>query len=174
MNQYLITILATALVYFFLIIAIIIFGKKELSQLSITDLVFILLISNAVQNAMVNGDWQSFFMGLIAAATLFILNFILKMLTYRNPQLRRLIVGHPTALIENGEMQVKNLTSEKITEEELMAAVREHGVDAVKDVKLAMLESDGNISVISFDSDRKTVVRRRRSRQIPERARQQS
>ncbi|MFI5135910.1 MAG: DUF421 domain-containing protein, partial [Chitinophagales bacterium] len=168
---------ATELSFVMAIVSIVffirIFGKKELSQLSITDLVFILLISNAVQNAMVNGDWQSFFMGIVAASTLFILNSILKMITYRNPHLRRWIFGQPTVLIEDGKMYSDNLTKEKISEDELMAAIREHGVDKIEDVKLAMLENDGSISVVSFDSDSKTIVRRR-ARKIPARTRQQS
>ena len=161
MNQYLITVLATALVYFFLITAIIIFGKKERSQLSIVDLVFILLISNAVQNAMVNGDWHSVLMGVLAALTLFILNYTMKSLQFRLPWVRRLLGGMPTTLIENGEKIERNLSREKITDEELMAAVREHGVETVKDVRLAVLETDGNISIISFDHDKTTIVRRR-------------
>jgi len=162
MNEYVITVIATGLVYFFLILAIVIVGKKELTQLSVVDLVFILLISNAVQNAMVDGDWKDFIMGLLAAVTLFILNFVMKTLQYQSPAFRKFLGGVPTTLIENGVELPKNLRKEEITEEELMSAIREHGVEKVDDVKLAVLETDGNISVISFDHSKKTIVSRRK------------
>jgi len=166
MSPDVITIIATALVYLFLIAAFKVFGKNELSQLSVFDLVFILLISNAVQNAMVNGDWHSFFMGILAATTLFILNFFFKRLQYRSAFFRKLLGGSATILIQDGIEFPENLKKEEVTEEELLASVREHGVEYIKDVKLAMLEADGNISVISFDRDTKTTVRRR-GRKMP-------
>ena len=78
--------LSSSAVYLFIIIAIRLFGKKELAQLSIIDLVFILLISNAVQNAMVGAD-SSLAGGLVAASTLFFINYLLKFLIYRFPKL---------------------------------------------------------------------------------------
>lgn len=161
MNPYLITIAGTALIYLFLIVALLLFGKKELSQLSVIDLVFILLISNAVQNAMVNGDWPSVLMGILASLTLFVLHYLLKRIQYRNPVARRLLGGMPTLLVENGEKSESNLAKEKITDEELQAALREHGVEKIEDVRLAMLETDGNISIVSFQHDKKTIVARR-------------
>jgi len=161
-----ITILATTLVYFFLILAFKIFGKKELSQLTVIDLVFILLISNAVQNAMVNGDWHSFVMGILAATTLFVLNYILKRLQYQFPWFRKLMGGSATILIEDGVKLADNLKSEEITDDELMAVIREHGVGKISEVKQAVLETDGNISVVSFDRDKTTIVSRRK-RKVP-------
>src|SRR5690242_9429808 len=102
MNQYLVVIISTVIIYCFLLLAIIISGKKELSQLSIVDLVFILLISNAVQNAMVNGDWNSLWMGILAASTLFIINTLLKDLIFRNAWVGNLIEGQPVMLIYDG------------------------------------------------------------------------
>ena len=166
MSPDVITILATALVYFFLILAFKIFGKKELSQLSVIDLVFILLISNAVQNAMVNGDWHSFVMGILAATTLFVLNYLFKRLQYKSYWFRKIMGDTATTLIKDGKKQVDNLKKEEVTEDELRAVIREHGVEDIKDVKLAVLEADGNISVVSFDHDKTTIVSRRK-RKVP-------
>ena len=91
-NPYLEIIVRALSVYIFMIIAIRIFGKKELAQLSVIDLVFILLISNAVQNAMVGPD-TSLSGGLIAAGSLFAANFTLKKLLYNNNRLNKLIQG---------------------------------------------------------------------------------
>ena len=91
-NEYINIIISSSAVYFFIIFAIRISGRKELAQLSVIDLVFILLISNAVQNAMV-GQNTSLVGGLVAAATLFVVNFILKQLMYRFSKLSNLIQG---------------------------------------------------------------------------------
>lgn len=156
-NGYVQIVLRCLAVYFFVIIAIRIFGKKELAQLSVTDLVFILLISNAVQNAMVGSD-STLQGGLVAAISLFIFNFILKRIFYRNKRLSELIQGKSELLIYNGKLQEHNLKKSEITLEELEAAVREHGVKDIQHVDLAILEVDGNISVISDDFTNKSTV----------------
>lgn len=143
-------VVRTAAVYLVIVLGLLILGKKELSQISVTDLVFILLISNAVQNAMV-GDNTTLSGGLVAAGVLFLLNFTFRRLNYTSKSLRKIIEGEPVLLIYEGKLQSRNLEKESITEEELMAALREHGVDRVEEVKLAMLEIDGNISVVSKD-----------------------
>jgi uncharacterized membrane protein YcaP (DUF421 family) len=173
MNSYLITIAGTALIYIFLITGLLIFGKKELTQLSITDLVFILLISNAVQNAMVNGDWKSLWMGMIAAATLFMMNYGLKNLVFRNSFFRKLIEGEPVVLVSDGKLVEENISKEQISKNELEAAIREHGVEKISDVSEAVLETDGNISVVSFNSTKKTLIKRK-GKKIPPRVRRQN
>lgn len=143
-------------VYIFIIIAIRFFGKKELSQLSVIDLVFILLISNSVQNAMV-GNNTSLEGGIIAALTLFIVNYIFKRILYNSKKLSELIQGKSVMLIYEGVIQTQNLETTLITEEELSSAVREHGVLDASLVFLAMLEVDGSISVVSDNINNKTI-----------------
>jgi len=106
MDNYIHIILSTTCVYFFIIIALRILGKTELAQLSVTDLIFVFLISNAVQNAMVGSD-TSLSGGLIAASSLFVINFILKRLKYRFPIFKNLIEGQPVLLVYNGKMIVE-------------------------------------------------------------------
>lgn len=156
-NGYVQIVLRCLAVYFFVIIAIRIFGKKELAQLSVTDLVFILLISNAVQNAMVGSD-STLQGGLVAAISLFIFNFVLKRIFYHNKRFSELLQGKSELLIYNGKLQEHNLKKSEITLEELEAAVREHGVKDIQHVDLAILEVDGNISVISDDFKNKSTV----------------
>ena len=154
-NIYVLIILRCIAVYFFVIIAIRVFGKKELAQLSVIDLVFILLISNSVQNAMVGPD-TSLEGGLIAATALFIVNFALKKLLYRNKKISELLQGKSIMLVYKGELQDHNLHHAEISIAELEAAVREHGVEDIIHVDLAILEVDGNISVISNDYKNKS------------------
>jgi uncharacterized membrane protein YcaP (DUF421 family) len=155
-NDYVMIVLRCIAVYIFVVIAIRIFGKKELAQLSVVDLVFILLISNAVQNAMVGPD-TSLEGGLIAALALFIVNYLLKQLLYRNKKISEILQGKSLMLIYDGQLQEHNLQKAEITLEELTAAVREHGVEDLEHVDLAVLEVDGNISVISNDFKKKSV-----------------
>ncbi|MES2332872.1 MAG: YetF domain-containing protein [Bacteroidota bacterium] len=156
-DPYLSIVFRALAVYFFMIIAIRVFGKKELAQLSVIDLVFILLISNAVQNAMVGPD-TSLQGGLIAAAALFAANYTLKKLLYRSQGLSSLVQGKAILLIYKGVVNEDNCQRAQITRNELCAAVREHGAAEIGDVDLAMLEVDGNISVISNEFQKRSVV----------------
>jgi uncharacterized membrane protein YcaP (DUF421 family) len=150
MNEILSIVLRSATVYICIVLLIRIFGKKELSQISVVDLVFILLISNSVQNAMV-GNSTSLWGGLIAAATLFLLNTLLRLWVYYFKPAEKFFEGEPVVLIYEGRIIQKNLEKEKISISELDAVIREHGVSDVKHVNLAILETDGNISVLSKD-----------------------
>lgn len=159
-NNYVRIIFSTFVIYLFIVIAIRLFGKKELAQLSVVDLVFILLISNAVQNAMVGPD-STLTGGLVAASTLFIVNYALKYLQYRFPKFNKAIEGDATMLIYQGKMIESHMKKAQITEDELMEAVREHGVISVKEVDLAILEIDGSISVLSNHYQKRTTKRRK-------------
>lgn len=143
-------------VYLFILVAIRLFGKKELAQLSVIDLVFILLISNSVQNAMV-GPNTSLVGGLVAALVLFIINYIFKKILFKHKKISEFIQGKAVLLIYNGIIQQHNLESVEISLEELEATVREHGVKEIQDVNLAMLEIDGNISIISGETKNKSL-----------------
>ncbi|HUD19344.1 MAG TPA: YetF domain-containing protein [Patescibacteria group bacterium] len=159
MNDLFTVALRATVVYIFIILAIRLFGKKELSQLSVIDLVFILLISNAVQNAMV-GNNTSLPAGIIAATSLFIINYLFKFLLFRSKKLSGLIQGNPLMLIYKGKVIKEHLNQAKIADAELTEAVREHGVQNVADVDLAILEVDGNISVLSENYRKRTVKKR--------------
>lgn len=153
-------IIRSVIVYVFIVAAIRLFGKKEIAQLSVVDLVFILLISNAVQNAMV-GPSTSLWGGLVAAFALFAVNFVFKNLLFRSKKLTQIIEGRAVMLVYKGKIIQKNLDSSKISMDELEAAIREHGVEHINEVDLAVLEIDGNISVLSQDFRRKTTRKRK-------------
>ncbi len=158
--NYLIIAAKSIAVYGFIVLAIRLFGKKELAQLSVIDLAFILLISNAVQNAMVGSD-TSLVGGLVAAAALFLTNSLLKTLMLKYKPISKLIQGEPIILIYQGEVRAAALAKAQFSLEELEAAVREHGVVSIKKVNLAVLEVDGNISVLSDDFKHQTSRKRR-------------
>jgi uncharacterized membrane protein YcaP (DUF421 family) len=161
MNPYLDIILRSAAVYFFMVFALRIFGKKELSQLNTADVILILLISNSVQNAMV-GSNSSLFGGLVAALVLFSINFVLKKIMYKSKFFNDLIQDKPEILIHDGKIDFKTLAKLEISSDELEEVIREHGVENFKDVKLAMMEIDGNISIITGDKNLKQTHHKRK------------
>lgn len=165
MGEILDVLIRTIVIYLFVIIAIRIFGKKELSQLNVIDLVFILLISNSVQNAMV-GNNTSLAGGIVAASSLFFLNFVLKNLLFKSKKISEFFQGDPVMLVYNGKVNKEHLSKTGISMDELMEAIREHGVGKINEVNLAVLELDGNISVLSDNFRRKTTRRRKAHRVI--------
>ena len=162
---YLDIILRSVSVYFFMTIALRIFGKKELSQLNTADIILILLISNSVQNAMVGPD-TSLLGGLVAALVLFIINFAIKKLTHKYKILNDILLDKPEVLIHDGKLDFNALSKLDISNDELKEAMREHGLEHFNDVKLCMLEVDGTISIISEDkkSLKQTNYKRKHNR----------
>ena len=148
------------IIYVFIVAAIRIFGKKELAQLSVIDLVFILLISNSVQNAMVGQD-TSVAGGMAAALGLFVINYLFKYLLKRSAAFSNLVQGHAILLIYDGKVLHQNCDNALFTMDELKAAVREHGIENIADVDVAVLEVDGNVSVVSNDFKQKTSRKRK-------------
>ncbi|WP_413533862.1 DUF421 domain-containing protein [Empedobacter brevis] len=165
MEDYLGIILRCISVYVFMLVALRIFGKQQLSQLNTADVILILLISNAVQNAMVGAD-SSLLGGLIAAAVLFLLNFIVKRILLKSKLIGNLIEQKPEILIKDGRADFAMLAKLGIDAEELDEAMREHGVQYIKDVKLAMMEIDGNISIVTVDQTqfKETIYKRKHNR----------
>lgn len=153
MNPILDVAIRSLAVYLFMVFAIRIFGKNQLSQLNAGDVILLLLISNAVQNAMV-GPNTSLEGGLVAALVLFVANFLLKKIIFRNPFIKKLVQSEPEILVKDGKIDFAKMDEQEITKDELEEAIREHGVEQVEDVKLAVLEVDGNISIISLDKDK--------------------
>ncbi len=161
MNPYLDIIIRSVSVYLFMIVALRIFGKKELSQLNTADVILILLISNAVQNAMV-GNNTSLLGGVVAAFALFVINIIFKKVMLKSKFIKNLVQDKPEILIHNGKVDFNALAKIGITSDELQEAMREHGVEHYKEVKLSMFEIDGSISIISGDKNLKQTHHKRK------------
>ena len=140
-------ILRGVIIYVILIVLLRLTGKRQVGQMAPFDLVLLLVLSNAVQNSMNGGD-NSVIGGIISAVTLVGLNWFVGILTFRSRTAEALIEGRPELLIHNGRLFEKALERSKLTRHELMSALREAGCDSLEDVRCAMLENDGNISVI--------------------------
>jgi uncharacterized membrane protein YcaP (DUF421 family) len=153
----------TAAVYVVLVAGLRLFGKRELGQMSLYDLVLIIILGNAVQNAMINND-NTLGGGVIAAVVLLTLNWGLNTVISRSRHAERLLVGGPVLIIHDGHILRDRMARQGITTDELEAALREHGIDEVSDVQMAVLEADGTISVVPQDT--KVMKTRRHYRGI--------
>jgi uncharacterized membrane protein YcaP (DUF421 family) len=151
-------VLRTTVIYLIILIGLRLTGKREIGQMTVFDLVVLLLLANAVQNAMVGPD-TSLIGGILAAVVLLVLNTAVARLRLRWPRLRRLIEGSPTLLVLHGEVIGDHLRREGLDRETLEAALREHGVSTLDDVEMAVLEIDGSISVVPAGGETKHVKR---------------
>ena len=140
-------VLRTAVVYLFLVIVLRVSGKREVGQMSILELIVILIISDAVQNSMV-GENSTLWGGLVAVLTLLAMDFGLKALSSRSRRVRKVVEGEPRLLVRDGRLLDKALREEGVEPDQVRAAIRAQGLARVEDVRLAVLETDGSISVI--------------------------
>jgi uncharacterized membrane protein YcaP (DUF421 family) len=124
--------------------------RRESGTVGISDLLVVVLIADAAQNAMAN-EYKTITEGLILVSTLAFWDYFLDWLGYRFPFMQRLLRPSPILLVKDGRFQRRNLRQEMITEEELMGKLRSQGVEQVEDVKQSYMEDDGTISVIKKD-----------------------
>jgi uncharacterized membrane protein YcaP (DUF421 family) len=158
-SEILFTIIRVVFVYVLLLLALRFTGRRQLGQLTPFDLVTLLLLSNVVQNAMVGSD-ISLLGGLLGAAVLLLLNYLIS----KTMRLRSVLEGKPIVLISQGKVVEENVRHERISMSELEEALREHGVATLEDTELAVLESDGNISVIMKSTPMKRLRKVKSSR----------
>ena len=130
----------------FLLLILRLSGKRQVGQLAPFDLVLLLVLSNAVQNAMNAGE-ESISAGMISATTLVGLNWLVSLATFQSKKIAVLIEGQPKVLIHNGHLHEEVMKQEKLTHHELMAALRESGCSQIGQVHSAILENNGHITV---------------------------
>jgi uncharacterized membrane protein YcaP (DUF421 family) len=142
--------LRTAAIYAVVLAGVRLSGKREVGQMTPFDLTLLLLLSNAVQNAMTGPD-TSLLGGVIAACTLLLMNYLIAELSGANRRFRRFVQGQPSMLVHDGEVIAAHMAKEHVSMDELERAMREHGIGSVKDVAIGVLEVDGSISLLKYD-----------------------
>src|SRR5947209_4807317 len=130
--------LRAAIVYLVLFVGLRLFGKREIGQFTVFDLVLVLLVANALQPAMTGPD-TSLTGGLVLIATLLLINRLLALVRRRFPDLDSLINPEPTVIARNGRWVEKGFEKEDLSLEDAQMALREHGVEKVEDIRLAVL-----------------------------------
>jgi len=138
-------ILRPIIVYFFLVIALRIFGKRELAQLNPFDLIVLLSLSNTVQNAII-GDDNSLLGGLIGALSLFSINYLVVRFLFRHRRLDQIFEGTPTTLVKEGKVQHRALAQELLSESELRTVAHRQGFK-LNEVEKCVLEPGGGVSI---------------------------
>ena len=141
----------TAIVYLVILLGLRLFGKRQLGQMSTGDLVMILLIANAVQNAMVGPTSRSS-AGCSRRSSCWRSTSSSSVVAGSTVLGEKLLEGGPTLLVKDGKLVDQNLRREGIRPEEVATAIREHGIEDISGVRVAYLEPDGTISVIPIDA----------------------
>jgi uncharacterized membrane protein YcaP (DUF421 family) len=136
-----------AIVYHLLFIVMRFFLRRRSGGLGLADILVVVLIADAVQNAM-GSEYKSVTEGALLVFTIVSLDFALDWVGHRVPWLRRLTRPSPLLLIRNGRMIRRNMQREMITTEELMSQLRQQGIDDPAVVRCAYLEGDGEMSVL--------------------------
>jgi uncharacterized membrane protein YcaP (DUF421 family) len=139
-------VIRAVVVYLSVLILLRMSGKRQLGQMSATDFVAILLISNAVQNSMNGGD-NSLAGGLLLAFVLILMTVLISYLTYRNSFFSELFEGTPTLLVHHGKIISKHLHKERMNEKELRVLLRKQGFHNMNEIGSAILEADGTLSI---------------------------
>jgi len=149
-------IVRSLVVYVFLLVLFRLMGKREVAQMTVFDLVVLLVLSNVLQNAMIGPD-NSVIGGLIGATTIMAINWVVGRAAYSSKWFERAIEGVPTLLVHGGHMVEPNMRRVSISREELLSNLRSQGVFCVDDVGAAVLEPSGKLSVLNIETSRSTA-----------------
>jgi uncharacterized membrane protein YcaP (DUF421 family) len=122
-------------------------GKREFAQLSAQEVILLLVISETLQQAMVGNDF-SMAAAIVAASTLMLCSFLTSMISYRFRSVGDALEGDPAVLVHEGRFLKRNLDLERVPSDEIYAEMRRAGIERLEEVKWALLESDGKISII--------------------------
>jgi uncharacterized membrane protein YcaP (DUF421 family) len=156
----------TAIVYLFLVMGLRLMGKRELGQMNIYDLVLIIVLANAVQDAMLGED-TTLAGGLVSATTLLILNRIFTLVVLRSARLERYLLGQPLLILNDGVLLEEKMRREGVTREQVLAALREHGLSELEQAHMCVLEVDGTISVVPKEATTYRTRRHFRALRLP-------
>ena len=142
------SVIRALVTYLFLLLVFRVAGKRSLAEMSSFELVILLIISEATQQAMIDDDHSMTNAG-IAILTLVGAGIVMTVLKERFPRFQRVVAGAPLLLIQDGEIMYERLKHSRIGVDEIMAAARtSHGLERIADIKHALLEAGGGISII--------------------------
>jgi uncharacterized membrane protein YcaP (DUF421 family) len=141
------SVLTSACIYGALLVLFRVVGKRTLAQITTFDVVLLLIISEATQQAMIGED-TTISNAVVAIATLASLDVSLTQLKFRHPRLEAWLEGVPVILVQDGKPLEENLRRERVDLEDLLESARDHGLLRLEEIKLAVLERTGKISIV--------------------------
>ncbi len=139
-------------VYLFLLVLLRLTGRRQIGQYDPFDLILLLILSNAVQNSMNGGD-NSLVGGLVSAVTLIACHVLVSRLTWAYPRLARWVDGKPQSLIRAGLLDANTMRQERLTTDDVHAALRAAGALHTHEVERATIENNGQITVVLRNRD---------------------
>ncbi len=142
----------TFVIYLFLIVAVRAIGRRQMLQITLLDYLIVALLGSAVETGLYLGG-GSFWAGIVSAATLMLANRSVALLATRVPWVHRLLVGAPILLVDDGHVIAANLRRARLTERELLSAIRIRGYEGPRVVRFAILEANGQIGVVPKDDE---------------------
>ena len=143
-------VLRAGVIYVLVMLLVRLSGKRAVGQFTPFDLIMLILVGNAVQNG-INGGDNSLTGAAIMATTLIALNYVVAYLTSRSTRVERLVEGVPVVLARDGRLFESVLRRELVSRDDFKEALRMQGLDDVADVQIALLETNGSISVVPRD-----------------------
>lgn len=150
--MYLSIILKTSFLYFFIMVAYRIMGKKEVGQLGVIDLIVSILMAELAAISIEKSS-SSLFISIVPIAILVFLQIFLSYLSLKIPSIRNMIDGHPTVIIKNGKVRFNVMSKLRYTLDDLISQLREQGIKSIEEVNYAVLENNGKLSVFEKDKE---------------------
>lgn len=149
-------VIRAVVIYLFLVIALRLVGKRELSQLNTLDFVVLLAVANAVQNGLIGAD-NTVTGAVVGAVVLFAVNSALAWVLFRNARLQRVVEGTPTELIRDGRILEDALDREELTRDDLLVEIQSAGADTFEEVQSASLLPNGKVIVVQKEVNQASV-----------------
>lgn len=149
--MYIEIILKTVLLYFFIILVYRVMGKKEVGQLSVIDLIVTILIAELVALAISSN--KSIFMSIIPISALVCVQIFLSFITLKNEKIRNIIEGKPVVIIKNGKLVFSEMSKIRYSLDDLIMQLRLQGINNIENVKYAVLENNGQLSILNNDTN---------------------
>ena len=154
------------LVYWFLLLVFRFLLRRDIGSMGVADLLFVVLVADASSNAM-QGDYRSLGDGLVLVGTMVGWNYGLDWLAFRSGAVARLLEPRTEVLVRHGRVNRRAMRRELITDKDLMELLREQGVESLEQVRVARLESDGNLSVFKKGEAGKAAKKQRNASRPP-------
>lgn len=146
--------LRAAAIYLFLLVLFRITGRRALAEITTFDFVLLLVIGEATQQALLGDDF-SVINAFVVIATLVLIDILLSLFKRRSPQVGRFLDGVPLIVVEYGKPLTQRLRKARLTEEDILEAARQsQGLERMEQIRFAVLEKNGQISVIPEPGDR--------------------
>ncbi len=149
--------------FFFLLVALRLTGKRDVGEMSPSDFILLLLLSANLHTS-ISGDDKSILGGLIGASSLIALNYFMNKYAARSKKFEALLKGQPEVIISHGRPERKVMERHALSDMQLQTALRKEHAERYEDVRLAVLEPDGEISVFKYSDDRKESLSQHRSK----------